>query len=964
MRATRIGAAVSALALLLAACTSGTTSTTSTTGAVAGGSSDSSAASVVTDDPALDALLPVDPDVMIGVLDNGLTYYLRHNDSPGGRVEMRLLVNVGSIQEDPDQSGMAHFLEHMMFNGTERFPRNELIAVLESFGPRFGPDINAFTSFDETVYELSLVADDDLVDLGVVVLREWAGRATLTETDVHEERGVVLDEWRLRTQGFGGRIGDSFQDLILPGTSYFNHLPIGTPESIESAEPETLRRFYEDWYRPELMAVVVVGDFELGEMEDRIFDAFDDLEDRGLAREREPSEYTPSQASRSGHLADEEAGGASVTLTWPGVSEPLTTVGDFQSAIALAIALDIFASRLNDDALEGEAPLLGASELNFDYTRAISLVGIDVQTRPEQVEDALRALLTEAKRVNEFGFTNNEFDRALSRFEAASDQRRQQQETAQDVFFADQIMAHHLAGAHLMSAEQRFEAEAGVLQRLTRSQVEAAFSARAALGPHVLAVGPDDADPAIPDGTRIDEVIDEVAASTVVERDDRGTTAEALMATPEPASVVSKEIDTEFGYTTLNFENGATVFLWPSSIAEGGVFALVESFGGTSQVAIEDLAETFLMADILARSGVGPADALTLERLLADRLVQVFPWITETREGITGNAASDDVEALFQLIHLYMSAPRFDPVAVEAVLDEMAALDAARGDIPSILFDEAANEGYYGDDPRYFVFPTSDQLVDFDVTAMADVYRERFGDAGDFAFAFVGDFEVDEMTDLAARYIGTLPGDADRESWVDNQPLPPRRIQTLTVEAGADPQGQVGLFFTNELDPTLDDRLGARLLELIVDARLRDRIREQLSATYSIRSGIDLQRDPDAFVEALIISTGDPNDLGRISDEVMDDLIDLQENGPTEEQFNTALEQLRTEMDLIDNGTLARALTTSFLYPDQPVEEIRLRFGLIDEITPEDVRDLARIAFNPDQRIEVRQGPRLTGTGT
>ena len=958
MRPTRILATASALVLVLAACTSDPASTTTTAGSPPATPSDPATASTSVNDPALDAELPVDPEVRIGQLNNGMTYFLRHNDSPGGRVELRLMVNAGSVQEDADQSGMAHFLEHMMFNGTDQFPRNELIAALESFGPRFGPDINAFTSFDETVYELSLVAEDQLIDLGLEVLREWAGNATLTETDVHEERGVVLDEWRLRAQGFGGRIGDAFQDLVLPGTVYEGQLPIGTPESIESAEPEPLRRFYEDWYRPDLMSVVAVGDFDVSDMERRIVDAFGDLEDRGQTREWNAAEYTRPDVPRTALLADEEAGGASVTVAWPGKSAPMTTVGDFQDGVALSIALDILTKRLNDDALRGEAPLLGASQLNFDYTRVINLVGIDVQTRPEEAEQALRALLVEVKRVAEFGFSDDEVERALSRFEASSIQRREQQETAQDAFITEQIMSHHLAGAHLMDANQRFDVEAGVLDRLSRLDIEAALSDRAGHAPMVLAVGPDNAEPAIPDSVRIMEVIDEVGGSSVTARDETGAIAETLMARPEPAAVVSETQDDAFGYTTLTFENGATVYLWESSIAEGGVFALAESFGGTSQIDVGDLPEAFLMTDILARSGVGPADVPSLQRLLADRLVDVFPWLIETREGITGSAASADVEPLFQLVHLYMTAPRFDPVAVDAVLDEIATVNAARQDIPSIVFDEALNEGYYGDDPRYFVIPTTDQLADFDVGAMANVYRERFGDASDFGFAFVGDFDVAEMTDLAARYIGTLPGGGDRETWVDNQPLPPRAIQTLSVEAGADPQGQLGLFFTNEFEASLDDRVSARLLQLIVDSRLRDRIREELSATYSIRSGVDLQLDPDPFAEAFIISTGDPNDLGRISEEVISDLIDLQRAGPTDEQFTTAVEQLRTEMDLIDNGILARALTTSYLFPDRPVEEIRLRFDALNEITPDDVRELASVAFNPMQRIEVRQGPR------
>jgi zinc protease len=304
-----------------------------------------------------------------------------------------------------------------------------------------------------------------------------------------------------------------------------------------------------------------------------------------------------------------------------------------------------------------------------------------------------------------------------------------------------------------------------------------------------------------------------------------------------------------------------------------------------------------------------------------------------------------------------MTAPRIDDVAVAAVLDEMATLNASRDDLPDVLFQEALDEGYYGDDPRYFVIPSTTQLAEFDSARAEEVYRERFANAGDFAFAFVGDFDIEEMTDLAARYIGTLPGTSDRERWVDNQPLPPREIQVSTVEAGQDPQGRIAISFTNPFEPTLKDRLTARLLQLIVNSRLRNRIREDLSATYSISAGIDLQRDPDPFAEAFVSATGDPDDLERISEEVIEDLDDLATNGPTETQFATALEQLRTELDLLGNPVIADALLTNYLYPDQPVSELRARYQLIEELSAADVREMARIAFNSDQRIEVRLVP-------
>jgi len=942
-------------AVAITACTASTVPSTTTLPKP--GSSTPVGTTAATLDPALEESLPVDPDVRFGTLDNDLTYYIRFNDSPGERVELKLLVNVGSLQEDDDQAGSAHFLEHMMFNGTERFPRNELIAVLESFGPRFGPDINAHTSFDETVYELSLSADDDLIALGIDVLREWAGEATLTETDVVEERGIVVDEWRLRAQGYGGRVGEAFQQLVLPGTVYEGKLPIGTAESIEATTPERLRRFYDDWYRPDLMAVVAVGDFDVDEMEDRIRSAFADLDAPGNPRPFVPGTYEPPLESRASSLADQEAASASVTVLWPSESSRLETVGQYQSSVALSMGLSILANRLNDDALKGDAPLLGSSAVELNYGRAILLEGIDAQARPPDLEEALRLILVEVERLDEFGFTDAEFDRAVTRFAAASGQLHEQQESRQDAAYADQIVGYHLAGGHLMSPEQRFRVESGVLDRLTKADLEEALSSNADTAPVILAVGPDDSDSVVPNSERILGIIDEVASAEIVAREDTDSDVEVLMAAPDATSPISREVDRTFGYTTLRFENGATVFLWQSEIAEETVFMSAESFGGTSQIEVEDLPEVFLITAIIARSGVGPADVPTLQRLLADRIVDVFPWISETREGLTGSAGVGDAEVLFQLTHLYMTAPRVDDVAVTAVLDEMATLNASRDDLPDIVFQEALDRGYYGDDPRYFVIPTADQLADFDVAIAEAVYRERFANAGDFAFAFVGDFDIGEMTDLAARYIGTLPGAPDRERWVDNQPLPPREVQVSTVEAGQDPQGRIAMSFTNPFEPSQKDRLTARLLELIVNSRLRNRIREDLSASYSIFAGVDLQRDPDPFAEAFVSATGDPHDLGRMSEEVIADLADLIENGPTDIQFATALEQLRTELDLLGNPVIADSLITNYLYPDQPVAELRERYQLINELTATDVTILAGIAFNPNQRIEVRLVP-------
>jgi zinc protease len=450
----------------------------------------------------------------------------------------------------------------------------------------------------------------------------------------------------------------------------------------------------------------------------------------------------------------------------------------------------------------------------------------------------------------------------------------------------------------------------------------------------------------------------EVASDTIQRRRDEAPGVETLMAVPDPVPPLTTTIDPDFGYTILEYPNGAIVMLWQSEIADQSVYMQAESFGGTSRVAIEDLPEAFLATDIISRSGVGPADAPTLDRYLSDRLVNVFPWISETREGLTGSSASSDIDSLFQLTHLYMTAPRFEDQAITAVIDEVAVLNESREDIPDILFDEALIQAYYGDDPRYFALPNPEQMADFDPEDTAQVYLDRFGDAADFVFAFVGDFDVSEVTDLSSSYIGTLPADAGDGGFVDNQPLPPREAVITTVEAGVGEQGRLGMFFTNPLEPNLEGRLTARILQLIVNGRLRERIREELSATYSIFSSIDLQREPDPFAESFVSSTGHPDDLERISEEVMADLDDLRQNGPSETQMATALEQLRSEIDLINNPALADALVTSRLYPDQPVLDLSLRYEVVESITAEDVRVLSQTVFNPAQRIEIRLVPR------
>ncbi|MGI9665585.1 MAG: M16 family metallopeptidase [Acidimicrobiia bacterium] len=948
--------AAMAVALLLSACVPGGDDTADTGADTTTTSAAPGSTPTTTVDVELSAPLPLDPALRTGVLDNGLTYFIFFNDSPGDRAELRLAVDAGSLHEDTDQAGGAHFLEHMMFNGTTSYPQNELTAVLESFGPQFGADINAYTSFDETVYQLSLESEDDLLDLGVDVLREWATEASLTDTDVVEERGVVLEEWRLRDEGLAGRLNETVLGLLLPGTTYEGHEPIGTEASIRATTPEVLGRFYDDWYRPDTMAVIAVGDFDIDEMEQRIVDSFASMGETEDPR-TSPVGTAPDAASpRAATLADAEVAISTVDVIWPVPAVAAETVGDRQEVFVLVAAMNMLATRLDDDARRGDAPLLGASSSTSGFTRGFSLASLSVEATPAETNAALDAVVTELERVRQYGFSDQEFERAITEIRAGVDLALDSSETEQDVSFAGDLVEHFLSSQAFMSAEQQHGVDTAILDRLTASMVTNSFAALLdEATPYIIVLGPDDG-AGIPAVEDIEQLFAEPPAGPILPREDV-VVPESLMQAPQPVPSTDSVVDEDLGFITLSFPNGATVMAWPTDIAENLVTVQIESFGGTSKVEVEDVTEASLASTIVNKSGVGDVDAPALDEFLADRVVEASPWISETREGIQASASSDDLEPMFQLIHLLMTEPRFDEVAVTSVIAEMQAVDATRQDVPSLVTGDALDDMYYSGNPRYVSPPTGEQLATFDADRSEQIYRERFADAGDFVYAIVGDFDPEELGRLIATYIGTLPGPGDRETWTDNQPLPPREVQLRTVQAGTDPQGAVSQYWTNELQPSHKDRLTGRVMELIVNARLRDRIREELSATYSPRAWVSLQRDPDPFIETGVEVTGDPERLEEISDEVLADLADLASAGPTDAELSTAVQQTSTEMELISNPELAEALVNSYLYPDEPVSRLIERYTLIEEVTADDVRSMARLAYDSRQRIEIRLVP-------
>ena len=636
---------------------------------------------LVTTDEGLPTLATPDPDTRTGTLDNGLRYLIRDNDNPGGKAELRLAVDAGSVLEDDRQLGGAHFLEHMLFNGTERFPKNELVDVLRSFGAGFGADINASTTYDETVYQLTVPNDDDIVETGLDILEEWLSFATIDPDDVEAERGIVLDEWRSRSQTSNGRIFDAFAGFHLAGSDYDDRSPIGGREAIETITADDLRRFYDDWYRPDNASVIVVGDIDPEEVEAWIIDRFGDATSRGSDPDRIDIAVEPAGSTRVEIVGEPELAEGFVSVALPlsaAPFDPESIEADEQRAELERLAFEMIATRLDNVALRGDAPhteRAGASSASI--VRGLDAPEITVDVSGENVAAAVEAVSDEFERVRRFGFTQPEFDRAVAARRNSAEQNFESRGSRQDVSYADEYVRHVLEDEWYVTADREFGFVTAVLDTATPESVAEAFAERlAAAGAHVFVAVPDDELDSVGTTETLTALVDGAGDRELEPPVADGAVADELMARPDPVGIVSERRLATDPFTDaldpilIEFPNGVRVSLNTTSIVERQVFLEARSPGGLRAVADADVADAAALGAVVGDSGAGDFDRVALDAFLDDKSVSFAPSVDPFTDAITGTASTDDLEVLFQLIHLLMTQPCADAAAVDRYVDD------------------------------------------------------------------------------------------------------------------------------------------------------------------------------------------------------------------------------------------------------------------------------------------------------
>jgi zinc protease len=904
--------------------------------------------------------VPLASEVAQGTLGNGMDYLVRSNNRPGGQAQMWLVVEAGSLNEAPGTEGSAHFLEHMLFNGTERFPGNELIPVLENFGAVFGPDINAYTSFGETVYQLEVPArSDDSLQLALDVLHQWATAATIAPDAVIAERGVVRDEFRRSIETVDGRIGQEIRSVLFEGTDYLGNEPIGLASVIEAMTDVELRAYYETWYRPELMTVVVVGDIDVSDIVERIENTF---VQPASQTPTEPFEVAPIgglEAPVFDVIVDTELQRPDLQVFWRTSGGPTTSAALTRESIVRDVALAMVDRRLLARVQSADTVLSRAAVGVDGPLGDATLLSAFVQAPAADQEAALAELLLELEQARQFGFGDDELAVELDAYRSSIELAFAQRDTRQDRELASELVEYVLGRSGAPSEEERRQILLEVLDTITVDDAQRVLFELLDAEPYVVVTGPtaDEASLATPEA--LAAVYDAIVGVALEEQVQERTTLVELMEAPEPAPIVDRT--TSGNVTTVTYDNGARLVFRTSTIQDDVVLLRATSPGGFFAIDGPEVPLLGRTPGLVGGSGFESIDIVTLARFLSTRVVSLSTDISRAEESIAGEAATDELEVLLQLIHLQLTEPTITDVRVRQFDEQWRPLATDPTSDPGLTARLALWQARYGMSPWFRLIPTLEDLDRLDQDALLAAYKDRFADAGDFVFAVTGDFDAEELVDLGARYLGTLPDSGRREVPIDRDPgIPPENV-VETVAVGVGDQGRLRINWESPYPFTLEADVTAQAVELVVNARLRDLVREELGASYSPNAAVSVLVEPKPWVDTIIDIGSDPDRVDEVAAVVRDELARIRAGDFDPQYLALATEQLSESYRFFTNNEILRDLLFFTQYPDRPSNEVFDRTDIVQSLTVDDIAQAATVIFPPNQSVEIRQIPAEDG---
>ena len=909
--------------------------------------------------------LPIDPKVRYGKLDNGLTYYIRHNELPENRADFYIAQNVGSVLEEDNQAGLAHFLEHMAFNGTKNFPENGIDKYLQSVGMRMGENLNAYTSFDETVYTIinAPVDKPNVVDSCLLILHDWSNSLALTDSMIEKERGIIREEWRTRRDASQRLLEKQLQQMF-PGNKYANRIPIGSIDVINNFKPEELRGYYKKWYRPDLQAIIVVGDVDVDTVEKTIKTMFSDIPAPVNPAKREYVSVADNDEPIVSIATDKEASSTIIYIYHkydPMPAQLRSTAAGLITDYISAVCSQILNERLEALLHQANPPFVYAEAYDGDFmvARTKDAFTIAAIAKEGEIDSTMTALVREMERARQFGFTVSEYERAkiniLKQYESAFNERDKQKNSS----YTKEYVNHFTEGGYIPGIETEYTLINQIAPNITVEQVNQYLSQVIGEKNIVLALsGPEKEGVVYPTESELLEMFNKARSQKVEPYKEEVNNDPLIPELPVPGKIVKEEHDGLFDATVLTLSNGVRVVLKPTEYKKDEIQMTATSPGGSFMVGIDDAKNMKVFNSVIGLGGLGNFSAIDLSKKLAGKKVSCSASLGVDNESLNGYASPDDVKTLFELIYLAMTSPRTDNDAYASFENRMKAqLENAKLD-PSTALNDTISKVVYNNHPR----AVSLEAEDFDKISyqrILDIYKERYGDASDFTFTFVGNLNVDSIRPYIEQYLATLPanGRVDKPSPEALPKIMKGKLENHFSREMQTPKSSVFQLYSGNSEYNLKNLLTASLLSQILDLVYTETIREAEGGSYGVYAGVSLSDFPKGQTTLQVFFDTDPEKWENMVRIVDEEIQRIATDGPKSEHLTKSRDNMlkRHNERLQENSYWLNVIDSYYFRGMDAYTNYK---ETLESITADDIKKFMSDFISQGNCVEVVMGPK------
>jgi zinc protease len=902
--------------------------------------------------------VPMDPDIRYGKLSNGMTYYIRHNKEPKERASFYIIQDVGAVLEEDDQDGLAHFLEHMAFNGTKHFPGKGIIKTLEKHGVAFGRNINAYTSTDETVYNLSEVPikNPGLLDTCLLILNDWSDYLLLTNEEIDAERGVISEEWRTRRNA-GFRLREKYFPILLKDSKFAKRDVIGKLDVIKNFKPETLKQFYKDWYRTDLQAIAIVGDIDVNEVENKVKELLGKIPAEPSPKERKRYDVPYHKETLYAKATDPEATSNSLNIyiKHKGTDPKDKDMKYYRELFVNQIFNRMMSDRINELLQKGEPPFIGGSIGYGGFIGSSDVFSIGINAQSKKMDVGLKAIYTEAMRVFHHGFTEGELERTKNSILTQTESQWKQKDKISNDQICQSIVQHYLDNSPLESIDKEWELTQKILPTITLDYVS--NKAKQWLQPEnrvVIVTGPDSESDHLLTEQQVLSIISEIEKANITPYEDKAVASSLINKDLKGSKIIKTKNLPQFNAKEWTLSNNAKVVYRKADFQKDNITLLAKSNGGYSLYGPSSLPSAMLMSQFIPQFGVGDFDATMLKKMMSGKKATVNPVVTELGEVLSGSSTPKDVETMMQLLYLHFEQPRFDAEAFTTLVKRFEPFIENMNKNPQKIMSDSLSLIMTNYSNRTLVMDKN-TIQKANVAEMERVYKERFKDVGDFTFFIVGNIEENELKPLIEKYIGSMTDNPRKEQWKNNKVGMPKGKTEKEIKIPLQTEkANVVVAYNTTSKYTPQSNLYMDLIEYVLKLRFTEEIREKEGGTYgvSVRSSATAQPEPKKSLQMNFDT--DPTKAEHLRSIVYREINKLASVGPTAEELDKAVKNLRKEREESKPNN-SYWMNTLVEYYDNKIDnnDPKNYEDILNKATINSVRDFAKMFFAKPDIVDV-----------